>query len=117
MSLLTKWVKYSTVKHNISERSMEYFLISGWFWRTVCLIHVSKLRHPHESQALWHEIYLCADLTSVLKEILQNTYEFFRHINEDKRKTEAQKQIFDVVYEVDGCPVSIVWWLSFSLLP
>lgn len=30
----------------------------------------------------------------------------FRHINEDKRKTEAQRQIFDVVYEVDGCPVS-----------
>lgn len=28
------------------------------------------------------------------------------HINEDKRKTEGQKQIFDVVYEVDGCPVS-----------
>lgn len=30
------------------------------------------------------------------------------HINEDKRKTEGQKQIFDVVYEVDGCPVSEV---------
>lgn len=30
----------------------------------------------------------------------------FSHINEDKRKTEGQKQIFDVVYEVDGCPVS-----------
>ena len=29
------------------------------------------------------------------------------HINEDKRKTEGQKQIFDVVYEVDGCPVSL----------
>lgn len=36
---------------------------------------------------------------------------FFRHINEDKRKTEGQRQIFDVVYEVDGCPVSksIAW--------
>lgn len=31
---------------------------------------------------------------------------FLRHINEDKRKTEAQRQFFDVVYEVDGCPVS-----------
>ena len=30
------------------------------------------------------------------------------HINEDKRKTEGQKQIFDVVYEVDGCPVSLI---------
>lgn len=32
---------------------------------------------------------------------------YFSHINEDKRKTEGQKQIFDVVYEVDGCPVSL----------
>lgn len=32
----------------------------------------------------------------------------FSHINEDKRKTEGQKQIFDVVYEVDGCPVSLM---------
>lgn len=31
------------------------------------------------------------------------------HINEDKRKTEGQKQIFDVVYEVDGCPVSVFY--------
>lgn len=37
------------------------------------------------------------------------------HINEDKRKTEGQKQIFDVVYEVDGCPVSHLF-CSLSLL-
>uniref|UniRef100_A0A8C4GLH4 Epithelial cell transforming 2 n=1 Tax=Dicentrarchus labrax TaxID=13489 RepID=A0A8C4GLH4_DICLA len=30
------------------------------------------------------------------------------HINEDKRKTEGQKQIFDVVYEVDGCPANLL---------
>nr|CAB3240785.1 protein ECT2 [Phallusia mammillata] len=30
------------------------------------------------------------------------------HINEDKRKTESQRQIFDIVYEVDGCPPTIV---------
>lgn len=34
------------------------------------------------------------------------TFVLLSHINEDKRKTEGQKQIFDVVYEVDGCPVS-----------
>uniref|UniRef100_H2YI26 DH domain-containing protein n=1 Tax=Ciona savignyi TaxID=51511 RepID=H2YI26_CIOSA len=30
------------------------------------------------------------------------------YINEDKRKTESQKQIFDIVYEVEGCPPTIV---------
>ncbi|KAM6122313.1 LOW QUALITY PROTEIN: protein ECT2 [Pterocles gutturalis] len=30
------------------------------------------------------------------------------HINEDKRKTEAQRQFFDVVYEVDGCPANLL---------
>lgn len=34
------------------------------------------------------------------------TFVLLSHINEDKRKTEGQKQIFNVVYEVDGCPVS-----------
>lgn len=37
------------------------------------------------------------------------SFNFHSHINEDKRKTEGQKQIFDVVYEVDGCPVSNVF--------
>lgn len=37
------------------------------------------------------------------------------HINEDKRKTEGQKQIFDVVYEVDGCPVSLFSICSVTL--
>ena len=30
------------------------------------------------------------------------------HINEDKRKTECQRQIFDIVYEVEGCPPTLV---------
>lgn len=34
--------------------------------------------------------------------------EVMTHINEDKRKTESQKQIFDIVYEVEGCPPTIV---------
>lgn len=38
--------------------------------------------------------------------VFSQTFFPSRHINEDKRKTEGQRQIFDVVYEVDGCPVS-----------
>ena len=31
----------------------------------------------------------------------------FSHINEDKRKTEGQVQMFEILRDVDGCPVSI----------
>ncbi|XP_062901855.1 protein ECT2 isoform X2 [Mobula hypostoma] len=34
--------------------------------------------------------------------------EVMTHINEDKRKTECQRQIFDIVYEVDGCPANLL---------
>ncbi|XP_061049408.1 protein ECT2 isoform X2 [Eubalaena glacialis] len=44
---------------------------------------------------------------STLEKAIGSLKEVMTHINEDKRKTEAQKQIFDVVYEVDGCPVGI----------
>ena len=30
----------------------------------------------------------------------------FRHINEDKRKTEGQMQMFEVLRDVEDCPVS-----------
>ncbi|KAG9343589.1 hypothetical protein JZ751_013759 [Albula glossodonta] len=39
-----------------------------------------------------------------LERAVASLKEVMTHINEDKRKTEGQKQIFDVVYEVDGCP-------------
>uniref|UniRef100_A0A8C8GLD8 Protein ECT2 n=1 Tax=Oncorhynchus tshawytscha TaxID=74940 RepID=A0A8C8GLD8_ONCTS len=42
-----------------------------------------------------------------LEKAIESLKEVMTHINEDKRKTEGQKQIFDVVYEVDGCPVSL----------
>ena len=29
------------------------------------------------------------------------------HINEDKRKTEGQVQMFEILRDVDGCPVSM----------
>ncbi|KAF7203817.1 epithelial cell transforming 2 [Nothobranchius furzeri] len=43
-----------------------------------------------------------------LEEAIEALKEVMTHINEDKRKTEGQKQIFDVVYEVDGCPANLL---------
>ena len=31
------------------------------------------------------------------------------HINEDKRKTEGQMHMFEVLRDVEGCPVSKTW--------
>ncbi|XP_066203614.1 protein ECT2 isoform X7 [Saccopteryx leptura] len=45
---------------------------------------------------------------STLEKAIESLKEVMTHINEDKRKTEAQKQIFDVVYEVDGCPANLL---------
>ncbi|CAK8677722.1 unnamed protein product [Clavelina lepadiformis] len=39
------------------------------------------------------------------KEVLSRV---LSHINEDKRKTEGKMKIFDIVYEVTGCPVEVV---------
>uniref|UniRef100_A0A8C5AM45 Epithelial cell transforming 2 n=1 Tax=Gadus morhua TaxID=8049 RepID=A0A8C5AM45_GADMO len=43
-----------------------------------------------------------------LERAIEALKEVMTHINEDKRKTEGQKQIFDVVYEVDGCPANLL---------
>ncbi|XP_034737349.1 protein ECT2 isoform X2 [Etheostoma cragini] len=43
-----------------------------------------------------------------LEQAIESLKEVMTHINEDKRKTEGQKQIFDVVYEVDGCPANLL---------
>uniref|UniRef100_A0A3P8UU34 Epithelial cell transforming 2 n=1 Tax=Cynoglossus semilaevis TaxID=244447 RepID=A0A3P8UU34_CYNSE len=43
-----------------------------------------------------------------LEKAIDSLKEVMTHINEDKRKTEGQKQIFDVVYEVDGCPANLL---------
>ncbi|KAK5869354.1 hypothetical protein PBY51_024077 [Eleginops maclovinus] len=43
-----------------------------------------------------------------LDKAIESLKEVMTHINEDKRKTEGQKQIFDVVYEVDGCPANLL---------
>ncbi|XP_050834043.1 protein ECT2 isoform X3 [Serinus canaria] len=43
-----------------------------------------------------------------LERAIESLKEVMTHINEDKRKTEAQRQFFDVVYEVDGCPANLL---------
>ncbi|XP_061152389.1 LOW QUALITY PROTEIN: protein ECT2 [Syngnathus typhle] len=43
-----------------------------------------------------------------LEKAIESLKEVMTHINEDKRKTDGQKQIFDVVYEVDGCPANLL---------
>ncbi|XP_069753011.1 protein ECT2 isoform X2 [Narcine bancroftii] len=43
-----------------------------------------------------------------LENAIEMLKEVMTHINEDKRKTEGQRQIFDVVYEVDGCPANLL---------
>ncbi|XP_078267080.1 protein ECT2 isoform X2 [Rhinoraja longicauda] len=43
-----------------------------------------------------------------LENAIEILKEVMTHINEDKRKTEGQRQIFDVVYEVDGCPANLL---------
>ncbi|XP_064186040.1 protein ECT2 isoform X1 [Anguilla rostrata] len=45
---------------------------------------------------------------AMLERAIESLKEVMMHINEDKRKTEGQKQIFDVVYEVDGCPANLL---------
>nr|XP_006134694.1 protein ECT2 isoform X4 [Pelodiscus sinensis] len=44
----------------------------------------------------------------MLERAIDSLKEVMTHINEDKRKTEAQRLIFDVVYEVDGCPANLL---------
>ncbi|XP_030311902.1 protein ECT2 [Calypte anna] len=45
---------------------------------------------------------------TTLERAIESLKEVMTHINEDKRKTEAQRQFFDVVYEVDGCPANLL---------
>uniref|UniRef100_A0A8C5QQX6 Epithelial cell transforming 2 n=1 Tax=Leptobrachium leishanense TaxID=445787 RepID=A0A8C5QQX6_9ANUR len=44
----------------------------------------------------------------MLEKAIDSLKEVMTHINEDKRKTEGQRQIFEVVYEVDGCPANLL---------
>jgi prolipoprotein diacylglyceryltransferase len=33
-------------------------------------------------------------------------YAIYRHINEYKRKTDSQVQMFEIIQDIDNCPVS-----------
>lgn len=44
---------------------------------------------------------------SALESALIGIKEIMAHVNEDKRKTEGQLQMFDIYNEIDNCPVII----------
>jgi len=58
-------------------------------------------KHTERENAKHPDVLAIQKSIDALKEVMT-------HINEDKRKTESQRQIFDIVYEVDGCPPTIV---------
>ena len=39
-------------------------------------------------------------------------YNMRSHINEDRRKTEGQMQMFEVLRDIDECPVSCSMWVT-----
>lgn len=49
-------------------------------------------------------------------DVVLNSYSF-SHINEDKRKTEGQVQMFEILRDVDNCPVGqcFVFFVCFSI--
>jgi len=44
----------------------------------------------------------------MLNDALATIKEVMKYINEDKRKTEGQKQMFDIFNEIDGCPPHLI---------
>lgn len=38
------------------------------------------------------------------------------HINEDKKKTEGQRVLFDIFNDIDNCPVSALFFFSLVTL-
>lgn len=43
-----------------------------------------------------------------LEKALASIREVMAHINEDKRRTEGQRAMFDIFNEIDNCPVSVL---------
>lgn len=43
---------------------------------------------------------------AALDQALAALREVMTHINEDKRKTEGQRVLFDIFNDIDNCPVS-----------
>lgn len=53
---------------------------------------------------------------TALEHALAAIREVMTHINEDKRKTEGQKVMFDIFNDIDNCPVSLLTIQNVMLL-
>lgn len=73
--------------------------MNKWIWRSneYCKI-VDILKHTHKNNPDH----------GALVQALAGLREVMSHINEDKRKTEGQLQMFDIYNDIDQCPVSFV---------
>lgn len=77
-------------------------------------IYSMKCASPLEPFIKFLSIYLNMSICPHC--VLANTYIFkisCRHINEDKRKTEGQVAMFDIVNDIENCPVSNIWDVFF----
>lgn len=81
---------YYNVSQNICKYST-YMFVSRGFIPTDILKHTNKNNPDH----------------SALVAALAGLREVMSHINEDKRKTEGQLQMFDIYNDIDQCPVTI----------
>ena len=79
--------------------------------RVTLYVHINR---PHVLELFLKKItktnIYCLDLHSGL--ILTNTQLLFSsHINEYKRKTDSQVQMFEIIQDIDNCPVSPICYL------
>lgn len=81
---------YYNVSQNVCKYST-YMFVSRGFIPTDILKHTNKNNPDH----------------SALVAALAGLREVMSHINEDKRKTEGQLQMFDIYNDIDQCPVTI----------
>ena len=65
------------------------------------LKHLDIKKHTERENSEHPDVKGIESCLDALKDVMA-------HINEDKRKTESQRQIFDIVYEVEGCPPTLV---------
>lgn len=71
------------------------------------LTNADILKHTHKSNP---------DHAALTK-ALAGLREVMSHINEDKRKTEGQLQMFDIYNEIDQCPVIYMYLLYILYYP
>lgn len=74
-------------------------------WPQLSTEHGGETQDRHDVSETPHYEYKYNMLASVVNHEYQ-WWLHFRHINEDRRKTEGQMQMFEVLRDVEGCPVS-----------